>query len=380
MDAYGEFDVAFDPVLANAEHIALFGAQDNPKPQGQFVITRGFEKFAFPKIVSKIRDPHIVIRRKALLAACELLNTGEARVQCVGAGIVPALTDRLADEDATVRERAAACTELVAVNDQGCEELLACGTIGTLCALLRDTGAHPETEVRNAAFSALVEAARVDRVRRTLIETDGMLEWLVRVGLREEPPRSAMTLELLRCAMMSTIAETALTQLLGCNAVEAVVPLLSQDYDLEVRECASLVLSLLCVPFDGKTAANEAGAVPLLVAMLTDHPLSVTSAAASALMTLTIDIPAKKEMVHCGGVGPIAALLYADDEKLCVNVLQVITSIAEYPEGRKQLQPYVQRIRDIQLTTPSTLIERCAAHALRQTMFNHLPHAHLPTS
>ena len=376
--AYGQFDVAFDPVLANAEHIALFQTQDNPKPQGKYVITRGFEKFAFPKIVDKISDEDLIIKRKALLAACELLNTGEARVQCVGAGIVPALTKCLTHEDATVRERTAACLELIAVNDQGCEELLACGSVGALCDLLRDVERHPEDDVRNSAYSALVEASRTDRVRLELVEDKRMLKWLVESGLKGESPQPAMALELMRCAMMCTKSEAALEQLLGCGGVAAVAPLLTGDY--EVRECASLVINLLCVPFEGKTAATEAGAVPLLVDLLSDHPLSVTSAAAAALTTLTVDIPAKKAMVECGGGAPLAMLLDVEDEKLIVNVLLLVTSIAEDPEGRRQLQACLQRIRNIQLATPSALIERCAAHAVRQVMFNHLPHAHLPTS
>lgn len=38
-------------MAANLKHIVVHGVRDNPPPLGPTVVTRGFEKVAFPKIV-----------------------------------------------------------------------------------------------------------------------------------------------------------------------------------------------------------------------------------------------------------------------------------------------------------------------------------------
>lgn len=57
---------------------------------------------------------------------------------------------------------------------------------------------------------------------------------------------------------------------------------------------------------------------------------------------------------------------------------QVVTNIAEYPAGRKELVPALPRLQDIQRSTPSSLLERCASQTIRQVMFDYLPYQHLP--
>lgn len=46
--------------------------------------------------------------------------------------------------------------------------------------------------------------------------------------------------------------------------------------------------------------------------------------------------------------------------------------------GRRQLQTALERLKKIQSTTPSTVIERCAAHAIRQVTFKTRPYEELP--
>ena len=63
----------------NGLHMTAFGAQDNPKAQDKYTLTRGWEKFAFPKAVRLLRDADLAIQQKALLTVSELLSTGEVR-------------------------------------------------------------------------------------------------------------------------------------------------------------------------------------------------------------------------------------------------------------------------------------------------------------
>jgi hypothetical protein len=62
-----------------------------------------------------------------------------------------------------------------------------------------------------------------------------------------------MALELLRCCL-SGVREPAVDALLACDAISALKPLLAK-HDPAVLEGALAVLSLLCVPFEGKEKA-----------------------------------------------------------------------------------------------------------------------------
>lgn len=59
----------------NGLHMTAFGAQDNPKAQGKYTITRGWEKFAFPKAVRQLRDTDLKLQQKALLTISVSITT-----------------------------------------------------------------------------------------------------------------------------------------------------------------------------------------------------------------------------------------------------------------------------------------------------------------
>jgi hypothetical protein len=92
-DALG-YEYAFE---ANSSHLALVEAKPNPAAQHPHTLTRGFEKFAFPKLVRFLRSQELTHKQKALLGAAELLATGESAVQCLAAGVCAAVTTLLHD-------------------------------------------------------------------------------------------------------------------------------------------------------------------------------------------------------------------------------------------------------------------------------------------
>lgn len=184
----------------NGLHMTAFGAQANPKAQDKYTITRGWEKFAFPKAVRLLRDPDLAIQRKALLTVSELLGTGEACAQLVNAGVVAALNACLAAKDATVRERAAADLEILVgvAGAKGCDGMLAEGVVERLLSLLGDADA----EVRNAVYNALVEGClRSAAIQAKLCATEGTLESLLAKAGEEDPERAACALELIRVCL-----------------------------------------------------------------------------------------------------------------------------------------------------------------------------------
>jgi hypothetical protein len=78
-------------IEANLRAICKHEAKPNPRPIPSTTLTRGFEAVAFPKIVREIRDEDLEVKRRALIAARELLGSSTSYVQCIAAGITPAV-------------------------------------------------------------------------------------------------------------------------------------------------------------------------------------------------------------------------------------------------------------------------------------------------
>jgi len=361
------YEFAFD---ANGRHITAFQNNQNPKPQHIHTITRGFEKFAFPKIVRILSSDDLILKQKGLLGAAELLATGENGVQCLSNGICLAIAKLLGDSDDVVRERAAAALEVMAHTQMGCERILQDGAAKKLIAMLDDKS----NDVRDAAYSALVEASSRCVDIQALLVSSETLPRLVKKTIDEEVGRSSMALELIRCCL-SGVRDPAVDALLGCGAIATIKPLLQED-DPAVLEGATSVIGLLCVPFEGKEEAVQAECMPLLVHLLDDELDSVKSNALSAIMYITIANSGKLALVEAGGIEKLLRLLDMDDEKVLINVLQVVTNVAEYPKGREMLQA-ASRSLEYLMSHHAALIQRYAAQAKRHIDFEDLPYPQL---
>mmetsp|Transcript_39666 Transcript_39666/g.112501 ORF Transcript_39666/g.112501 Transcript_39666/m.112501 type:complete len:379 (+) Transcript_39666:154-1290(+) len=368
-----ERDAAF---RANQHHLVKFETKDNVVPAPKTTITRGFEKVAFPKMERELRDEDLVVRQKSLLAARELLGVAECYVQCLEAGVVAALVDLLVDEDSIVRERAAAAFELVAAKDVGVAYMISDGAFSPLVTCLED-----EVEnVRVAAYKALIESVRFEAARGALIDMGTALPRLVELIQKEGSDLSSLGLTLLKGVAEVRQHEDAMKQLLeDTDAVPALSMLMERSHPLHVQEGAAALLGVLCTSDEAiQVRAVNGNCVKRLAFLLTRGSMSMTVAATSALMAISVSVEGKKSMVREGVVKPVMGLLGIDNDTLCIKLLQLVTNIAEDPEGRRQLQPALETLKKIQSTTPSTVIERCAAHAIRQVTFKTRPYEELP--
>lgn len=197
--------MAWRPHLSAAEnngnHIASFSSRANPAPLKASAVTRGFGKFAYPKLARELSEvcdgdeDRLAKRNKALCAALDLLAVPEARVQCIGAGVAEAVAARLSDDEAIGRQRAARCCVYLASDATGCAALLETGALAKLVELLKDK----HDDVRDAAYEALLEAAWDAKVRAALASpSSGNIEMLLSQATLEGAERAHKALELLR--------------------------------------------------------------------------------------------------------------------------------------------------------------------------------------
>lgn len=361
---------------ANLRHMVLFEAKDNVVPAPKTTITRGFEKVAFPKMERELRDEDLVVRQKSLLACCELLAVSECYVQCLNAGVVAALVALLDDQDSLVRERAAAALEIVASKDVGVAIMVEDGAFYALVKCLED-GVE---DVRMAAYKALIEAARFEGARSAVVDMGTTLPGLVDLVQKEPPDLTLLGLNLLKACTEVRHNDAAMVQLLQqTDAVPVLAELMTRRRPLHVQEGAAGLLGVLCTSGnDIRVRAVKADCVKRLTVLLTRGSMSLTIAATSALMAISIAIEGKKSIVAEGAVKAIVGLLDIDNDTLCMKLLQLVTNVAEDPEGRNQLQAALPKLRKIQSTTPSTVLERSAAHSVRQVQFRTRPYSELP--
>lgn len=172
-----------------------------------------------------LRSEDAVIKGKSIVAARELLVAPEKHIQCIAAGITPALRDLLSSTSSqsptpqqeqegtpqaaeteaapppsppaattTADTQAAAATtmRLLVSKEVGCRDALQHGVLPPLLQLLK----QPSTAVRDAAYSCLAAAALFEPWRTALVR-EGALPALLMYAQQEEPQRAAHALELL---------------------------------------------------------------------------------------------------------------------------------------------------------------------------------------
>jgi hypothetical protein len=156
--------------------------------------------------VAGLRSDNAVIKSKSIVAARELLVAPEKHIQCIAAGITPALRDLLVQQAAVASTAAegapsdvpdlqaatAATLQLLVAKEVGCRDALQHGCLPHVLQLLK----QPSTAVRNAAYGCLRAAALYEPWRTALVR-EGALPALLMYAQQEEPQRAAWALELL---------------------------------------------------------------------------------------------------------------------------------------------------------------------------------------
>ncbi|KAF5834890.1 radial spoke protein 14 [Dunaliella salina] len=362
-------------IAANLKHIVAHGVRDNPVPLSSTAVTRGFEKAAFPKIVHELQDRNLIVRQKSLLAAQELLGSPINYVQCVAAGITPAVIKLLKDNDALVRERAAGTAEYLAKKELGARDIIQHGGIYQLVACLSDAS----LPVRDAAYKALYEGTRFDVMRRELTAQKSLVT-LMALVLEEQQGRALQGLRILNACTQMRNNGQALEQLIDvAEAISHVVGLLAPEQSVEIQEQGARLLSMLTSQFlEAKVTAVQEHAVPHLVRLLGAQQQGCACAAAAALMMVTVVREGKYAMVdtqHEGGFERLAGALDPRKGQLCTDAMQVVCNVAEAPEGREALircgVPHL--LAHIHQRAENGQLKGSAAEAIRQCRFKCFP-------
>eukprot|EP00891_Asterochloris_glomerata_P000234 jgi/Astpho2/234/Aster-x0907 len=355
--------------------VVRFAAKPDVKQLPDSAVTKAFGNRASGKCVQQLRSAELAVRCQALLAAEQLLAQTGTYVQCLTAEMPAALTDLLKEQDDAARLQAAVAMRLVAGKAPGVHAMLRSNTLSALVALLQDK----LPAVRDAAYGCMAEASRFEAWCTALVVAR-VLPSIFKLALAEEPERAALGLTVAARPLRCACGEDALQQLTGdVNAVLAITPLLSGQSSVPLQQAAACLLAALCTKPFTRTQAVTCRQVPVLLGQLGRGWLPLASAAAEALMAITVAVEGKQAVADVsGGCHLILQLLDVEAPSLRLPLVELISNVAELPAGRKALHGAAPVLQDLQWRTSDRRLQNSLAQAVRQLGFQSLPFEHLP--
>ena len=336
----------------NGSH--LVGVQVTAGPPPVDDLGLAYSQRGHPKLVKQVVSADEALRRKALAHVCEQLRYARETASFLPAGIVPALNQSAEHKtDAETRTLATAALARLSLEGNGREHMLMAGPSASVPVLLRLV-VDPEPAVRANALATVVRLGKDASCAPALIE-GGAAALLVTRCTEEGEELLAAALAALEAIMMTSA--DALQTAIGKGTIGIIANLLSTGPPPAVCEHACYCLHALAVDGKEKLAAKDAGCCQHLIRLIEKYGASddeanerVATAAAAALMIITIDNDCKAEAVRAGAVKALAPLLATALEvevqeglspansTLTANVMKCIANLAEHPLGRSQLK------------------------------------------
>lgn len=343
-------------LVANSSHLSVVAVRAGPFPTDD--LGQAFALWSHPKVVTQCTSPDTELRRKALAHACEQLRYARETASYLPAGIVTALNQSAQSTDAETRTLATAALARLSLEGNGREHMLSEGASASVPVLLRIV-TDDDPRVRANALTAIVRIAKSSVPGARALMEGGAVALLVGRLSEEELQGELLGAVLAALEAIMMAVSGGLTQAIEGGAIGLIGRLLGEDIALSAAEHACYCLATLTVGGAEKLTAMNCGVLPPLLTRLSaahappegseEAIERVATAAAAALMSLTVDTSVKAEATRLGAVRVLSPLLSAGvdleasegldhaNATLTVNALKCATNIAEDPQARKRL-------------------------------------------
>lgn len=321
---------------AHMKHMTSFANKGSNHGVGsEHSVSLAFERTNFQKMTQLVAIGSREQRRTALAIVDKTSRAPSNLILYLKAGLVPALVAASDDADASIRESVAMILLLVARATSGRRQLLEQKAVPVVEALMCDDGS---SATRMAASDALT-AFCADSSGECL--TAVVEHGLVKLAIERCAEENDAVLPPLLCAlgaMLQSAPGTAVA--ISGGAVHAMTNLLSSE-TASVRAAALKVLTMLAIPPHGKAACvQEPDLISRELELLLDANVpEVQLHAARCLSEVALSLPAKSILVDLDACEMIKGVLQATSSNaLRLDVLKVVTNIAEHPRGRPSFQ------------------------------------------
>jgi hypothetical protein len=310
----------------------LYENKDNVQaiPKTKIVEAYGFQKC--PKLVEQVADDELAVRVNALAVLCDEFRNPYIIQGCAQAGIVKILSAMISDPDHTTRVRSSRALCLLATDANGLDAILYEDDVITEVLV----GIHDHSEeVRSHVYECLYHVTRTMRGVEACVIA-GVTTEFVNLLLNET---DELKVYVLKTIHNTSKVEQGLQDALSAHAVEILIELLRTTNEKEIVSQTSQTLGILCYSDDAKRCVRSEYGVTILMNILRDlQTEEVRLSVTFALMAISSDDASKIEICDCDGVSILIQTLQKSTDRLVqLNLLKIVSSVAVYPSGRREL-------------------------------------------
>lgn len=337
---------AADPVAYNIRCIVQHECKPQPKPQDPMNLTTPHGRLVYQKLITNVTHEVVTMRRRALAMLLELyIQKGEHVVLSLQhADTVRTLVDKaLVDPDDEVRTQTCIALEAIAQQPVGLTAILSGGFLPKIVAAIDDT-----------CNDVVMEALRVLCATHAVHNDYAGTIALIRLGCIEKYVKKSRdaddAVSCMAFAAMSKVFDVkeAFIAVLENGGIEAVTAALRDRRDSLVLVEACEVAGKLAYYSAGKRAAVQHETVKAVLPLVSHEDVAVRTAAAGALVALTIVENGKLQAIDAGVVNVLHTAVDSEVERdVLQSVAKTMCNVAEHPVARLQLHACIPRLEEL---------------------------------
>ncbi|KAJ3397284.1 Radial spoke head 14 [Lobulomyces angularis] len=294
---------------------------------------------AVPKLVSEVESDDLALKTHAIINLVELFHNPEFISQGLEEDIVPKLTKLLKNSNLTIKQKTTECLSTISGYALGRTALIEENTLLNLSKAFDDE----DPLVRKNAHLTFA------RVTSQQAGVDNILPWgsipiLVNKLPTERVDIQCIILDCLYNCIRMGPKPWIPDDPLKCDAMGVFTDLINPSAVTQVKVGTAKCIMMLSFNPEGKKRAVSGKTVPILIDSLTDLKSEVRAAVAGALMSITIDVDAKRLIVRENAIPTLMRLLDDKNESVLLNVIKTITNCAEDYRGRFQLHGCIKKV------------------------------------
>lgn len=322
--------------------IEIHTNQENPSSAAATKIVEAYGNRKCAKLVEQVSSSNIDVRVNALGVVCEEFSNPYTVQGCMQAGLARLLAKMVSDPDFLTRERSSRALAMAAQDANGISSILADPPI--LVEVLNGIK-DPSDAVRGNVYDCLYYISHTQAGKEASVVA-GIVFNFVDALTRDD---DELKIKILRSLYNIVGSPKGLEEALSANAIAVCIDL-TKSKDQRLCAEAAHTLGVMCFDETGKEAALAGGAITQLVGLLGDANDKITKVYASlAIMAITSTVTGRIQMHSPEIVTRLSSLMQEEDRALRLNVLKVISNIAQYPPTRSLLREDVGMIKHIEL-------------------------------
>ncbi|KAI8816087.1 armadillo-type protein [Fimicolochytrium jonesii] len=325
-----------------------------------------------PKLIEGLSSSTPLFRKQqSLCFLSDLFHRPENVSQGLEEGIVGILA-RLLRVDVTVRQKASECLKIISGHAVGRAGIVQANVLEILSRRVsyffsKQTERFTDSDdlVRRNIHQTLSQLTLDQPGAAAVLSTSGLLPALIGAlpferALDVQVPILSACYNCIRRGAPPHVPDVPIE----CGAMNVFTKMLKVGCSSDVLVGVAKCIMALSEYHQGKRLAVENNTIEVLIPLLRHRRSEVRAAVAAALMSITIDVEAKRLVVRSGDALPILMSLLRDrSDTLLVNVVKTLTNCAEDYRGRFQLHQCLKQLQTL-YDSPNPQLAQAARRAV----------------